>query len=56
MFSTYTKLGQQEENVIFLGRLAEFRYYDMHQVIGSSMAKFEKFMQAQRPVFLAGEV
>lgn len=33
----YQELANQETNVIFGGRLAEYRYYDMHQVIGSAM-------------------
>jgi UDP-galactopyranose mutase len=37
LFSKYKKLSEQEVNVIFGGRLAEYRYYDMHQVIGSAL-------------------
>ena len=32
------------ESVIFGGRLAEYRYYDMHQVIGSALAKSKKIL------------
>jgi UDP-galactopyranose mutase len=39
VFSQYKALAGQEPNVIFGGRLAEYRYYDMHQVIGSALAK-----------------
>lgn len=28
--------------VIFGGRLAEYKYYDMHQIIASALAKFKK--------------
>jgi len=35
-YKKYKALGE-EENVIFGGRLAEYRYYDMHQVIGSAL-------------------
>ncbi len=35
----YRKLAENESNVIFGGRLAEYRYYDMHQVIGSALKK-----------------
>lgn len=31
------QLRSEKTNVIFGGRLAEYRYYDMHQVIGSAM-------------------
>ena len=29
---------------IFGGRLAEYKYYDMHQVIGSALAKARKII------------
>lgn len=38
IFRTYDQLAQAEEGVLFGGRLAEYRYYDMHQVIGSAMS------------------
>jgi len=36
-FSQYKNLANQEIRVIFGGRLAEYRYYDMHQVIASAL-------------------
>lgn len=33
MYSQYKKLADQNMNVIFGGRLAEYKYYDMHQII-----------------------
>ncbi|MFN8349584.1 MAG: UDP-galactopyranose mutase [Spirosomataceae bacterium] len=38
----YRKLAEAESDVIFGGRLAEYRYYDMHQVIGSALVKVRK--------------
>jgi UDP-galactopyranose mutase len=38
----YRKLAEAESNVILGGRLAEYRYYDMHQVIGSALVKVRK--------------
>jgi UDP-galactopyranose mutase len=35
----YKELAEKETYVIFGGRLAEYQYYDMHQVIGSALAK-----------------
>ena len=35
----YLELARKETNVIFGGRLAEYKYYDMHQVVGSALAK-----------------
>ncbi|WP_298472622.1 UDP-galactopyranose mutase [uncultured Maribacter sp.] len=42
--SIYKKYKQKslESNVIFGGRLAEYKYYDMHQVIGSALSKTKK--------------
>jgi UDP-galactopyranose mutase len=37
VYNQYKALSQQEEKVIFGGRLAEYRYYDMHQVIASAL-------------------
>lgn len=36
-----THAEMTEPNIIFGGRLAEFRYYDMHQVIASAMRKYK---------------
>lgn len=37
LFKSYREKAKQEENVIFGGRLAEYKYYDMHQVIRSAL-------------------
>ncbi|MFM6976060.1 MAG: UDP-galactopyranose mutase [Sphingobacteriaceae bacterium] len=37
LFNQYKALALAEEGVIFGGRLAEYRYYDMHQVIASAL-------------------
>jgi UDP-galactopyranose mutase len=36
-YSQYKELADQEKNIIFGGRLAEYKYYDMHQVIESAL-------------------
>lgn len=41
IFKKYKELANQTPNVIFGGRLAEYRYYDMHQVIGSALKKIK---------------
>jgi UDP-galactopyranose mutase len=46
-FREYQQKAALEENVLFGGRLAEYKYYDMHQVIGSALSKAEKFMALQ---------
>lgn len=44
VYSQYKSLADKEENVIFGGRLAEYKYYDMHQVIASALAKIKKII------------
>jgi UDP-galactopyranose mutase len=40
LFKQYRQLAKEEsDNVIFGGRLAEYKYYDMHQVIRSALNK-----------------
>jgi len=38
----YKALGEQQENVIFGGRLAEYKYYDMDQVIASAFEQWNE--------------
>jgi UDP-galactopyranose mutase len=42
IYEQYRKEAELLPNVIFGGRLAEYRYYDMHQVIGSAMKAFKQ--------------
>jgi len=37
-YAQYKDLAESEKNVIFGGRLAEYKYYDMHQVIGAALS------------------
>ena len=37
LYRKYREMATGKKNVIFGGRLAEYRYYDMHQVIASAM-------------------
>lgn len=37
MYLKYKELAEQQDQVIFGGRLAEYKYYDMHQVIASAL-------------------
>ncbi len=39
VFKKYREESKLYENYIFGGRLAEYRYYDMHQIIASSLVK-----------------
>lgn len=42
LFNRYKQLADQEENVVFGGRLAEYKYYDMDKVIESAFKLVEK--------------
>ena len=42
LFAKYRELADQEKNVIFGGRLAEYRYYDMDKVIESALSCVKK--------------
>lgn len=42
LYALYKELADKESNVIFGGRLAEYKYYDMHQVIYSVLEHFEE--------------
>ncbi|OOM16542.1 UDP-galactopyranose mutase [Clostridium saccharobutylicum] len=42
MYIKYKELADKETNVIFGGRLAEYKYYDMHNVIEQALKCIEK--------------
>lgn len=42
LYAQYQQLAAQEENVIFGGRLGQYRYYDMDKVIRAAMDELEK--------------
>jgi len=42
LYRAYKDLSLKYEKVIFGGRLAEYKYYDMHQVIGSALSTSKK--------------
>lgn len=44
LFRVYQQMAENQKHVLFGGRLAEYRYYDMHQVIGSALQKARKEM------------
>lgn len=44
VYRQYAKLAKGEKNVIFGGRLAEYKYYDMDKVIESAFRMVEKYL------------
>lgn len=45
LYEEYKKLAVQEENVIFGGRLGEYKYYDMDAVIAAALEMCEKELE-----------
>ena len=44
LYRQYAELASQEKNVIFGGRLGEYKYYDMDKVIESAFRAAEKYL------------
>jgi len=42
IYYKYKELSNNDNHVIFGGRLAEYKYYDMHQIIGSALSKVKQ--------------
>jgi len=47
IYKNYRALADQEENVIIGGRLGEYMYYDMHQVIGAALSCYKYKIQVK---------
>jgi UDP-galactopyranose mutase len=47
MFQKYKEDMQKEPQVLFGGRLATYKYLDMHQVIGAALLTFERDVKAK---------
>ena len=45
LYQEYKKLADAEENVIFGGRLGEYKYYDMDQVIAAALQKVKEVLR-----------
>ncbi|MCI8269893.1 MAG: UDP-galactopyranose mutase [Lachnospiraceae bacterium] len=43
LYQKYAELAAQEKKVIFGGRLAEYKYYDMDKVIASALGRIRKY-------------
>jgi len=58
----YRELAAAERSVIFGGRLADYIYYDMHQVVGSALTragteiKSRRCAVAPKPIILPGRI
>ncbi len=48
LYQQYHALGERERDVLFVGRLAEYRYYNMDQVVARALMVFEKIISRTR--------
>jgi UDP-galactopyranose mutase len=53
LYEKYGALEKGERNVIFGGRLARYKYYDMHHVIGSALAAAKKELSGETSAVVA---
>ena len=47
LFEKYKELALKEKNIIFGGRLGNYKYYDMHQVIEAALDTVEKEIKSE---------
>jgi UDP-galactopyranose mutase len=50
LYAQYRELADQETRTLFGGRLADYKYYDMHQVIASARVRVRQFIQTRYAV------
>lgn len=48
LFKQYEQLAQAESDVTFVGRLAQYRYYNMDQVVGAALKASEQLIERLR--------
>lgn len=48
-FKNYQELADKETETTFVGRLAQYRYYNMDQVAGAALTAAQKIIEALRP-------
>lgn len=50
LYRRYAALAEETQGVVFVGRLATYRYYDMDQVVGQALATHQRLTAARRMV------
>jgi UDP-galactopyranose mutase len=45
LFRRYEALASQEEDVTFVGRLAQYRYYNMDQCVGAALKAADDILE-----------
>ena len=48
LYRRYVSLAAREKDVTFVGRLAQYRYYNMDQVVGAALKAAREILQASR--------
>ena len=48
LFKKYEALGDETDDVTFVGRLATYRYYNMDQIVGQALATFRRMDEKRR--------
>jgi UDP-galactopyranose mutase len=48
MFKRYEALAEATKGVLFVGRLATYRYYNMDQVVGQALATYRRHIADER--------
>lgn len=56
LFKRYDALGAAETGVIFVGRLATYRYYNMDQIVGQALATYRRLPRDLAAVALGGNL
>ncbi|MFN2646379.1 MAG: UDP-galactopyranose mutase [Burkholderiales bacterium] len=49
LFKRYEALAERESDVSFVGRLAQYRYYNMDQCVGAALKAAERLIERLRP-------
>ncbi|CAM3122647.1 UDP-galactopyranose mutase [Pseudomonas floridensis] len=49
LYKRYKVLADQSDNVMFLGRLGTYKYYNMDQVVGQALALYQRLAQEHEP-------
>jgi UDP-galactopyranose mutase len=47
LYKRYEALARAQDDVIFVGRLGTYKYYNMDQVVGQALATFRRLEKAQ---------
>jgi UDP-galactopyranose mutase len=50
LYKRYEEDAETLPNVTFVGRLATYKYYNMDQVVGQSLAAFKRLRRRHEPI------